>query len=267
VFPFFLRSEQRAAVAPQLLFPICLRLGRQRFPRTSRSQIEWSRTASHSLACQNPPTELRMSVAAVPNALFLTPNLLSVKSHAHIFKQQFQQLGHDQLATDLKSGNLPGAQKDFQPGPQQSSAASGHHHHSAGSAGFSISQNSLEQLFSRLGQDLQSGNLSKAQSAYAPLQQEFTQLRSALSSTLSSAASGNALNVKLRFRQGKLDLPCLFFPCSCFPLVPHFVFLRQRAIFSLFRGIFRISVQRDPARFISLREQRDEGSRPPPLQN
>jgi hypothetical protein len=38
---------------------------------------------------------------------------------------------------------------------EQSSAASGHHHHSAGSAGFSISQNSLEQLFSRLGQDLQ----------------------------------------------------------------------------------------------------------------
>jgi hypothetical protein len=59
-----------------------------------------------------------MSVAAVLNALFLIPNLLSVKSYAHIFKQQFQQLGHDQLATDLKSGNLPGAQKDFQPGPR-----------------------------------------------------------------------------------------------------------------------------------------------------
>jgi hypothetical protein len=105
-------------VAPQLLFPIWLRLGRQRFPRTSRSQIEWSRTASHSLARQSPPAELRMSVAAVLNALFLNPNLLSVKSRAHIFKQQFQQLGHDQLATDLKSGDLPGAQKDFQPGPR-----------------------------------------------------------------------------------------------------------------------------------------------------
>jgi hypothetical protein len=149
---------------------------------------------------------------------------------------------------------------------EQSFAASGHHHHSAGSAGFSISQNSLEQLFSRLGQDLQSGNLSKAQSAYA-LQQEFTQLRSALSSTLSSAASGNALNVKLRFRQGKLDLPCLLFPCSCFPLFPHFVFLRQRAIFLFSGESSASSCNADPARFVSLREQRDEGSRPPPLQN
>jgi hypothetical protein len=217
-------------------FPICLRLGRQRFPRTSRAQIEWSRTASHSLASQNPPEELRISVPAVLNALFLIPDLLSAKSHAHNFKQQFQQLGHDlqtgnltqaqsdfdaiqpsnvpglsssssssglvpafnQLATDLKSGNLPAAQKDYaavQQDLEQSSAASGHHHHSAGSAASSISQNSLEQLFSRLGQDLQSENLSKAQSAYTPLQQEFAQLSSALSSTLSSAASSNALNV------------------------------------------------------------------------
>jgi hypothetical protein len=150
---------------------------------------------------------------------------------------------------------------------EQSSAASGHHHRSAGSAGFSISQNSLEQLFPDWAKICNREILSKAQSAYAPLQQEFAQLRSALSSTLSSAASGNALTVKLRFRQGKPDLPCLLFPCSCFPLVPHFVFLRQRAIF-LFSGESSASpCNADPARFVSLREQRDEGSRPPPLQN
>jgi len=254
-------------VAPQLLFPICLRLGRQRFPRTSRSQIEWSRTASHSLACQNPAAELRMSVAAVLNALFLNPNLLSVKSHAHIFKQQFQQLGHDQLATDLKSGNLP-CTEGFS--ARTSSTLSPHLATIIIPLARPVSPSRRipsNSFFPDWAKICNREILFKAQSAYAPLQQEFAQLRSALSSTLSSAASGNALTVKLRFRQGKPDLPCLLFPGSCFPLVPHFVFLRQRAIF-LFSGESSASpCNADPARFVSLREQRDEGSRPPPLQN
>jgi outer membrane protein assembly factor BamD (BamD/ComL family) len=103
----------------------------------------------------------------------------------------------NQLATDLKSGNLSAAQQDYATVQQdlQSSAVSGHHHHhhSAGLDTSSSSQNSLEQRFSQLGQDLQSGNLSNAQSAYAALQQEFAQLSSAL--TTSSAPSSNALNV------------------------------------------------------------------------
>jgi hypothetical protein len=104
----------------------------------------------------------------------------------------------NQLATDLKSGNLSAAQQDCATVQQdlQSSAVSGHHHHhhhSAGSDTSSSSPNSLEQLFSQLGKDLQSGNLSNAQSAYASLQQEFALLGSAV--TTSTASSSNALNV------------------------------------------------------------------------
>lgn len=76
----------------------------------------------------------------------------------------------NQLATDLRSGKLSAAQQDYttvQQDLQQSSAASGHHHHhpSTGSDTSASSQTSREQLSSQLGQALQSGNLSNAQSA------------------------------------------------------------------------------------------------------
>jgi hypothetical protein len=104
----------------------------------------------------------------------------------------------NQLATDLKSGKLSAAQQDYATVQQdlQSSAVSRHphlHHHSGGLASSSTSQNSLEQPFSQLGQDLLSGNLSQAQSPYASPQQEFAQLGAAL--TTSTGPSSNALNV------------------------------------------------------------------------
>jgi hypothetical protein len=104
----------------------------------------------------------------------------------------------NQLATDLKSGKLSAAQQDYATVQQdlQSSAVSRHphlHHHSGGLASSATSQNSLEQPFSQLGQDLQSGNLSQAQSPYASPQQEFAQLGAAV--TTSTAPSSNALNV------------------------------------------------------------------------
>jgi hypothetical protein len=167
-------------VALSSFLPICLRLGRQRFSRPSRPQIEWSRTASHSLACQNPREKLRMSVLPVLNPLFRIPDLLSAKSHAHNFKQQFQQLGHD-----LQSSNLFQARSDFD--AIQPSSVPG--------LSSSSSSNGLACAFIQLPTDLKSGNFPAAQEDYASIQQEVAQLSSALSPALPSAASSNALNV------------------------------------------------------------------------
>lgn len=115
-----------------------------------------------------------------------------------------------QLSQDLQSGNLTAAQQDYSTIQQdfQQQAASGasghahhHHHHSGGSQDSSSTQNTLSQLFSQLGQALQSGNLSTAQSAYASLQQDLTQLgggsASATSSSSTSAVSSNPLSVSV----------------------------------------------------------------------
>jgi hypothetical protein len=92
--------------------------------------------------------------------------------------------------------NLAGAQQDYtaiqQDFQQQSPAAtSAHHHHHHGSGGSSdpASQASLDQLFSQLGQALQSGNLSTAQSAYASLQQDLAPFASSTGASSSSANS------------------------------------------------------------------------------
>lgn len=102
-----------------------------------------------------------------------------------------------QLATDLKSGNLNAAQqdfaqiqKDFQNLAEQNQASgdngSGlpHHHHRGGS-------NSVNQLFEQLGQSLQSGDLTSAQSTFATLQQDLQQPSAgSTASSSESAASG-----------------------------------------------------------------------------
>jgi hypothetical protein len=86
-----------------------------------------------------------------------------------------------QLAGDLQSGNLTGAQQAYstvKQDLQQPSSAGAHHfhHHHSGSSQNSQQQNPIDQLFAQLGQDLQSGNLSSAQTAYSSLQQDFLQL-------------------------------------------------------------------------------------------
>jgi outer membrane protein assembly factor BamD (BamD/ComL family) len=115
-----------------------------------------------------------------------------------------------QLSQDLQSGNLTAAQQDYSTIQQdfQQQAASGasghahhHHHHSGGSQDSSSTQNTLSQLFSQLGQALQGGNLSSAQSAYASLQQDLTQLSGATgipssgSSNLTSASNPLSVSV------------------------------------------------------------------------
>jgi outer membrane protein assembly factor BamD (BamD/ComL family) len=79
------------------------------------------------------------------------------------------------LGQDLQSGNLPAAQQDFSNVQQdvQQAAQVRHHLHQHASSSDSTQQNSIAQLFSALGQDLQTGNLSGAQTAYASLQQDL----------------------------------------------------------------------------------------------
>jgi hypothetical protein len=87
---------------------------------------------------------------------------------------------------------LQGAQQDFtnlQQDVQQSSSQQvgghhGHHHHRAESSQSSSSSSSsssqqtnpISQAFSALAQDLQSGNLSGAQSAFSALQSDLQQI-------------------------------------------------------------------------------------------
>ena len=100
----------------------------------------------------------------------------------------------NQLAADLQSGNLSAAQQDYstlKQDMQQMSPNGGHrhhHHHHAGSAQDS-SQNPINQLFSQLGQALQSGNLATAQSTYTTLQQDFQQLGSSAPATCNASSS------------------------------------------------------------------------------
>lgn len=88
------------------------------------------------------------------------------------FKQTFQQLGQD-----LQAGNLQQAEADLaqlQPtfNPNQSTSTSA-------SSGTSATSNStsptgtVSQAFNQLAQDLQSGNLTAAQSDYSTLQQDL----------------------------------------------------------------------------------------------
>ncbi len=87
------------------------------------------------------------------------------------------------LGSDLQSGKLSAAQQDFanlEQTVQQSSQIRHHHHHhggggeSASSTSSSQQDNPLTQLLNTLGQDLQTGNLTQAQQAYAQLTQSLS---------------------------------------------------------------------------------------------
>jgi len=97
----------------------------------------------------------------------------------------------NQLAQDLQSGNLSAAQNDYSTIQQdfQSMASQGHHHHHKSSGSQDSQESQAAQLFAQLGQDLQSGNLSNAQSDFSSLQQLLQGNSS--TSTSSGTASGS----------------------------------------------------------------------------
>lgn len=101
----------------------------------------------------------------------------------------------NQLAQDLQSDNLSAAQQDYskiqQDAPSQAAQGHPHHHHHGGGS------SEISQLFSQLGQDLQSDNLSSAQQAYSTLQQDqqFGLGTGTSSGQSSSQSSSNTLPV------------------------------------------------------------------------
>jgi outer membrane protein assembly factor BamD (BamD/ComL family) len=154
-----------------------------------------------------------MSVSGILSSNLFSYQNQSVNNNNQQFKQDFAQLGQDlqsgnltaaqsdlstleqlkpqattststqssplaqafsQLSQDLQSGNVSAAQQDYsyiQQDIQNHVAQTHHHHHGGGGESSAISQ-----LFQQLGQDLQSGDLSSAQKAYATLQQDLQQL-------------------------------------------------------------------------------------------
>jgi len=100
----------------------------------------------------------------------------------------------NKLSSDLQSGNLTAAQQDYATLQQDMQNAHGHHHHRMHSGGANASS-TVSQIFSQLGQALQSGNLSAAQQAYTTLQQDFTQFMAGSGSSSASQAATSALSV------------------------------------------------------------------------
>lgn len=101
----------------------------------------------------------------------------STQNSTDKFKQAFQQLGQD-----LQSGNLQQAETDLaklQPtfNPNQpsspSSTSSSNSTNATSSSSTSSTSGSVSQTFNQLAQDLQSGNLTAAQSDYSNLQQNL----------------------------------------------------------------------------------------------
>lgn len=135
--------------------------------------------------------------AAQTDFAALQQNAPAGQSSSSPLAQAFSTLGKD-----LQAGNLSAAQQDFatvkqdvtnlQQAAQQGGQVHHHHHHAAEPESSSTQPNSIAQLFSTLGQDLQNGSLSSAQQAYSALQQDVPFLgASNLSGTLLTPAGLN----------------------------------------------------------------------------
>jgi len=121
-----------------------------------------------------------MSVAGIAASSFFSGALTqnSPRKFRQV-EQDFQQFAHD-----LQSGNLTKAktdfvtlQSDFKSLPtdvqQRAGGAHHHHHHSSGAGASGGQSSSIADLFSQLGQDLQTGNIAGAQWSYGSLLQGF----------------------------------------------------------------------------------------------
>lgn len=171
-----------------------------------------------------------MSVSGIFSSSYSNYNNQTMQNNMQQFQQEFQQLGQDlqsgnitaaqqdfsalqqlspqagssssassnpiaqefsQLSQALQSGNLSAAQQDYSQIQQnfQNQATEGHHghHHHAGGSGES---SQMSQLFTELGQELQSNNLSSAQQTYNQLLQDFPQLEPTSGQASAQSSSG-----------------------------------------------------------------------------
>jgi len=108
----------------------------------------------------------------------------------------------NQLSQDLQSGNLSAAQQDYTriqqdfqnqaSGQNQTSEVHhGHHHHHGGGG----ESSEISQLFTELGQALQSGNLSTAQQTYNSLLQDLPQVGQGAGQATQSAQNSGSISV------------------------------------------------------------------------
>jgi outer membrane protein assembly factor BamD (BamD/ComL family) len=118
----------------------------------------------------------------------------STSSNSNLVLRAFQALGQD-----LQSGNLTAAQQDFaaiQQSAQQSQASDqsrhGHHPHHSADANTTSPISLLQQDFSSIGQNLQSGNLASAQRAYASLHSDLQQFLPSFAPASASATASSA---------------------------------------------------------------------------
>jgi hypothetical protein len=177
-----------------------------------------------------------MSVAGISSSSLFNYSNPNIQNNQQQFQQEFQQLGQDlqngnvtaaqqdfatlqqlgpqasstlsaqtsnpmaealnQLGQDLQSGNVSAAQKDYtnlKQDFQNSSHTRAHHHHQPHSG----DSGEMSLLFDQLGQALQSGNISSAQTAYSSMLQDLPQLaqNNELTSGLTPTSSANSVSI------------------------------------------------------------------------
>jgi chromosome segregation ATPase len=107
---------------------------------------------------------------ALSSLLNVAPNSKSSHGNFQQIQSEFQQLGKD-----LQAGNLKQAQQDYATLSQNFGSAQ------ASTAATANNSNPVAQAFTALSQDLQNGNISAAQKDYANIQQGFQQQQQATS--------------------------------------------------------------------------------------
>ena len=177
-----------------------------------------------------------MSVSGISSSSLFNYSNPNIQNNQQQFQQEFQQLGQDlqngnvtaaqqdfatlqqlgpqvsstlsaqtsnpmaqalnQLGQDLQSGNASAAQKDYtnlKQDFQNASYTRAHHHHQPRSG----DSGEMNQLFDQLGQALQSGNVSSAQTAYNSLLQDLPQLGQSNELTSAPTSTPNANSVSI----------------------------------------------------------------------